>query len=253
MMFVSFNVNGLRAAIAKVGIDFFMELNADFLLLQEIKLKTPLENFLPGYFSAWNFPDCAGYAGTAILSKQKPNNIKYDFGTEFDTEGRVITFEYPLFFLVNVYVPNSQGSLDRWYYRLDWNDSLVEYLSTLLRKKSVIIGGDFNVAHNYIDIYPENTKNLEKQSGFREEERGGFDNLLELGFVDTFRLLNATKTGSYTWWSAKNNNRENNKGRCIDYFLVSDDIQGKIRSSQIFVNTDISISDHVPIKLIVEP
>jgi exodeoxyribonuclease-3 len=160
----------------------------------------PIDFQLSGYKSVWNFSKRKGYSGTAILFKEKPIYIQYGFHNyqNINDEGRIITLEYPLFFVVNVYVPNSQGTLDRWYYRLDWDTALLEYLSNLYTRKPAIIGDDFNVAHNYIDIYPENTTNIENQAGFQEEERGGFDNLLELGFVDVFRFIHPTERGFYT-------------------------------------------------------
>ncbi|GHU15681.1 exodeoxyribonuclease III [Alphaproteobacteria bacterium] len=251
MIFISLNVNGLRAALCKGLVDFLTKSQADFILLQEIKVDVPIDLTIPEYSSEWNFSGQSGYAGTAILFKKKPIGIKNGFyDTKLDSEGRLITLEYPSFFVVNVYVPNSRGNLERWYYRLDWDSALMEYISNLCLRKPVVVGGDFNVAHNYIDIYPENTTNIENQPGFREEERGAFDTLLELGFTDTFRFLHANKCGAYTWWSGQNENRKNNRGRRIDYFLVSKGFEDKILESSIF--SAITISDHAPIKLMME-
>jgi exodeoxyribonuclease-3 len=249
MLLISFNVNGLRAAIVNGLIEFLTKIQADIILLQETKIDAPVDLQIPKYKSTWHFSKRKGYSGTAILFKENPIDIQYGFrnNSEINDEGRIITLEYPLFFVVNVYVPNSQGTLDRWYYRLDWDTALVEHLSNLCVQKSVVIGGDFNVAHNYIDIYPENTKNIESRAGFREEERGGFDNLLELGFIDTFRFTHPNECGFYTWWSEKNENRKYNRGRRIDYFLISDKLTSKIRESSIML--EITISDHAPIKL----
>ncbi|GHS93368.1 exodeoxyribonuclease [Alphaproteobacteria bacterium] len=251
MIFISLNVNGLRAALCKGMADFFAASQPDFILLQEIKVDVPMDLALPEYSSEWNFSGQSGYAGTAILFKRKPLKVKQDFyDTNFNGEGRLITLEYPSFFVVNVYVPNSQGPLKRWYYRLDWDSALLDHLSHLCLQKPVLVGGDFNVAHHDRDIYPENTKNIEKQPGFREEERGAFDALLELGFIDTFRFLRADEGGAYTWWSGKYENRRNNRGRRIDYFLVSKSLETKIQESSIFSN--VTISDHAPIKLMIE-
>lgn len=245
MTFISFNINGLRASINKKLGEFLKTTNADFILLQETKIHFSMKDFLQKYYSAWNFSQNIGYSGIAIFSKYKPTNINYDTCSNFNSDGRILTFEYPSFFLVNVYVPNSKGNLSKWYYRIAFDEALNIYLSKLLNKKPLIIGGDFNVAHNYMDIYPENTKNFEAEAGFRAEERNGFDNILKLGLIDTFRYLNNNR--AYTWWSY--NNRKSNKGRRIDYFLVSENLKNRISSSTILTN--ISISDHAPIKLVI--
>jgi exodeoxyribonuclease-3 len=249
MLLISFNVNGLRAAIANGLTVFLAKTQADIVLLQETKIDAPVDLQLPKYQSTWHFSKRKGYFGTTVLFKENPINIQHGFRNDpgINDEGRIITLEYPLFFIVNVYVPNFQGTLDRWYYRLDWDTALFEHLSNLCIRKPVVIGGDFNVAHDYIDIYPENTKNIKNQIGFREEERGGFDNILELGFIDTFRFMHPNECGFYTWWSEKNENRTYNRGRRIDYFLVSDKLKSKIRKSSIM--PEITISDHAPIKL----
>lgn len=246
MVLISLNVNGLRAAISKGLREFFAVIRADAVLLQETKLNSELAGILPSYsYCDWNFSATIGYSGVATFSKFPPIAIEHDFGSDFDADGRILTFEYKDFFLVNVYVPNSCGNLSRWYYRLAWDEALSDYLSKLLNRKSVIVGGDFNVAHNYVDTYPENTKNLENEAGFRAEERAGFDNILELGFIDTFRYLHDDR--EYTWWSAKNDNRVKNRGRRLDYFLISADLKPKLTSSTII--TDVFISDHAPIVL----
>lgn len=246
MVLISLNVNGLRAAISKGLQEFLDAIHADAVLFQETKLNSALARVLPSYhYCDWNFSTTIGYSGVAIFSKLPPIAVKYDFGSNFDVDGRILTFEYKDFFLVNVYVPNSCGDLSKWYYRLAWDEALSDYLFKLLNRKSVIVGGDFNVAHNYVDIYPENTKNLENEAGFRAEERTGFDNILELGFIDTFRYLHDER--EYTWWSAKNDNRRKNRGRRLDYFLISADLRQKLSSSTILTN--ISISDHAPIML----
>jgi exodeoxyribonuclease-3 len=251
VIFISYNVNGLRAAIGKGLMDFIAASRADFILLQETKDDAPVDFSAMGYAVERNFSERRGYAGAAVLFKKKPIGVRRGFGNaELDGEGRFIVLEYPSFYVVNVYAPNSRGGLDRWYYRLDWDEALVEYVARLRCEKPVVIGGDFNVAHEYIDIYPENTRNLEKQPGFRDEERGGFDKLLEAGFVDSFRFLRPDESGAYTWRSAKCENRRNNRGRRIDYFLVSEGLEGKIRESSILLET--SISDHSPIKLVLD-
>jgi len=245
MRFISFNVNGLRAAACNGLVGLLENWQADFILLQETKINSPIDLEFQWCKSVWHFSKRKGYSGTVIFFKENPINTHLGFHSDFGDEGRVITLEYPLFFIVNVYIPNSQGSLDRWYYRLDFDSALLEYLSNLCDRKLVVVGGDFNVAHDYIDIYPENAKNIEP--GFRKEERGGFDNLLELGFVDTFRYMHPCECGFYTWWSGKHDNRKHNRGRRIDYFLVSDSIKPKIIESSIM--SEITISDHAPIKL----
>jgi exodeoxyribonuclease-3 len=253
VVFVSYNINGFRAALSKGLEDFLSALNADFIMFQETKADVSLEfnlkGCLKGYSAEWNCSERCGYAGSAIFFKKKPVSVKYGFGNKkLDGEGRLIVLEYPSFFVINVYVPNSRGNLERWYYRLDWDEALIDYLTDLRCRKPVIIGGDFNVARDYIDVYPENTKNLENYPGFREEERSDFDKLLDAGFVDTFRFLFPDKCGAYTWWSGTN--RKYNRGRRIDYFLVSEGLEKKIRGSEIL--SDVTFSDHAPIKLTLE-
>jgi exodeoxyribonuclease-3 len=244
MIFVSFNVNGIRAAIANGLMDFLTKTEADIILLQETKVNIPFDLQLSGYGATWHFARRRGYSGTAVLFREKPICIQHGFHHWLDDEGRIITLEYPLFFVVNVYVPNSQDVLDRCYYRLDWDTALLEHLSNLCARKSVVIGGDFNVAHDCIDVYPD--QNTETQSGFREEKQGGFDNLLELGFVDALRFMHPNEGGFYTWWSGRKYDRD--RGRRIDYFLVSDNLKSKISASSIVPG--ITISDHAPIQLV---
>ena len=222
------------------------DVNADFILLQETKINFQIaDEIAPNFSSAWSFSEVIGYAGVAAFFKNPPQRIVHDFPEEkFCESGRVLTLEYEDFFLINVYVPNSQGTLDRWYARLDFDEILLKYLGKLAARKHVIVGGDFNVAHKYEDIYPENTKNLEQESGFRAEERGNFDNLLDSGFVDTFRLFRSGN-GNYTWWSC--GNRNENKGRRLDYFLVTESLKPKITRSEIL--QDVVLSDHAPILL----
>lgn len=248
MVFISFNVNGIRSAINDGLSDFLKKSVADFILLQEIKVNFPIDLNTFGYKSIWNFSKRKGYSGTAILFKNTPLDVQYGFAMnhEIDDEGRIITLEYPAMFVIDVYFPNSQGDLDRWYYRLDWFSAVHEHLSNLYPRKLIIVGGDFNLAHSRLDIYPKAEKDLKDKSGFTEEERGEFDNLIEMGFVDTFRFLHPEER-AYTWWSKSNENYKYNRGRRLDYFLVSEKLAPKIRESSMM--SGITISDHVPIKL----
>ena len=219
----------------------------NFVCLQETKADEQFDVALPSFEGSWNISKRRGYAGTLCLFQKAPQSVICGLGNEkLDGEGRVLTLEYPSFFLVNVYVPQSQGGLDRWYYRLAFDKAFAEYAKKLIRRKSVIICGDFNVAHGYLDIYPENTRNFENTPGFKEEERGAFDSLLSLGFVDTFRMLHPEKS-QYTWWSGRFNAKEQNHGRRLDYFLVSQNIADKVVSSEII--TDYTGSDHAPVAL----
>jgi exodeoxyribonuclease-3 len=246
MKLLSWNVNGLRALLRDGGLPSLAG-GTDFVCLQETQMGEPISPLLPDYGAEWAFSKRLGYAGVASLFKKQPNAVIYGLGDEkLNAEGRVLTLEYPAFFLVNVYVPQSQGGLERWYYRLDFDAALAEHAECLLNQKPVILCGDFNVAHEYIDIYPENTRNFENSPGFKEEERGAFDNLLSLGFVDAFRSANPEKI-AYTWWGKRFNHKEQNKGRRLDYFLVSENIADAVVSSEII--SDFTGSDHAPITL----
>jgi len=246
MRLISWNINGLRAAIDKGFEDTFASFNADFVCLQETKLqpgKVALE--LPGYSSFWNFAEKKGYSGTCIFTRQTPLNATNGIGVpEFDTEGRVITLEMPAFYLVNVYVPTSQDELRRLDYRMHWDDAFRKYVCCLLEKKPVIICGDFNVAHKEIDLAtPDLCRDC---AGFSDEERTKFTELLSCGFTDAWRARNPDKV-KYTWWSYRKYARALNIGWRLDYFLVSDILIERVKETSILGN--ILGSDHCPIAL----
>lgn len=246
MKFISWNVNGLRACVKKDFEQSFADLNADFFCLQEIKLQEgQIDLQFNGYESYWNFAEKKGYSGTAIYTKHKPLNVTYGIGIpEHDTEGRVITLEYEDFYLITVYVPNSQTELRRLDYRMQWEDDFRAYLCGLAEKKGVIVCGDLNVAHKEIDL--KNPKSNKRNAGFTDEEREKFGILLDSGFTDTWRFLNPEKV-KYSWWSYRFNARKNNAGWRIDYFLVSDQLKDKIADAEI--HNDIFGSDHCPVEL----
>lgn len=247
MRFLSWNVNGLRACVKKGFEDVFWGMDADFFCLQETKLQPgQIELDLPGYEQFWCSAEKKGYSGTAIFAKHKPLSVRYNLGIpEHDTEGRVITLEYPDFWLVTVYTPNAQNELKRIDYRMQWEDAFRDYLTELDQEKPVIVCGDLNVAHNEIDL--KNPKTNIGNAGFSYEERGKFGELLEAGFTDTFRHLYPDLEGAYSWWSYRFNARANNAGWRIDYFLVSDRIQDKI--SKAYICSEIEGSDHCPVGL----
>ncbi|SMC57617.1 exodeoxyribonuclease III [Papillibacter cinnamivorans] len=247
MKMISWNVNGLRACIGKGFWDFFRLADADIFCMQETKmLRGQATIDLPDYEEFWNSADKKGYSGTAVFSKQKPISATYDLGIEeHDHEGRVITLEYDTFFLVNCYTPNSQRDLVRLDYRMKWEDDFREYLIGLDRKKPVILCGDLNVAHKEIDL--RHPKANMKNAGFTQEERNKMTELLEAGFVDSFRLLYPQRTDAYTWWSYMHNARASNAGWRIDYFIVSERIAPQIQNSEIY--QEIPGSDHCPVAL----
>jgi exodeoxyribonuclease-3 len=247
MRFISWNVNGLRACMQKGFMDFFKDVSADFFCLQETKLQAgQIEMDLPGYQQFWNYAEKKGYSGTAIFAKKAPISTVLGVGVpELDTEGRLITLEYPEFFLVTCYTPNAQRELARIDHRLKWEAAFADYLKTLDAKKPVIVCGDLNVAHNEIDL--KNPSSNRGNAGFSDEERGCFSTLLSCGFTDSFRYLNPDLTGAYTWWSYMFNARKNNSGWRIDYFLVSDRIADKIKAAPIYA--EILGSDHCPVGL----
>ena len=247
MRFISWNVNGLRACMQKGFMDFFREVDADFFCLQETKLQQgQIDLELPGYQQFWNYAQKKGYSGTAIFARPEPLTVKLGIGVEeLDTEGRVITLEYPAFYLITCYTPNAQRELARIGHRLKWETAFADYLKSLDAVKPVIICGDLNVAHTEIDL--KNPGANRKNAGFSDEERGCFSNLLSQGFTDTFRYLNPDVTGAYTWWSYMFNARQNNAGWRIDYFLVSSRIADRITAAPIYA--EILGSDHCPVGL----
>lgn len=247
---VSWNVNGLRSCIGKGFWDFFKEVDADIFCVQETKLQEgQLELELEGYEHYWNYAVKKGYSGTAIFTKIKPVSSSCGIGIEeHDNEGRVITLEFEEFFLVNVYTPNSKRELERLEYRMKWEDDFREYLKQLEQTKPVIICGDMNVAHKEIDL--KNPRSNKRSAGFTMEEREKFSQLLEHGFVDTFRTLYPDKTGAYTWWSYMFKSREKNAGWRIDYFCVSGALKDRIEAAEIY--SDTMGSDHCPVGLTIK-
>ena len=247
MKFVSWNVNGLRACIGKDFYTSFASLNPDFFCLQETKLQEGQVTMdLPGYQEYWCYAEKKGYSGTAIFARTPALSVSYGIGQpELDNEGRVITLEYPEFYLITCYTPNSQRELARLDHRMRWDEAFRNYVSGLDRKKPVIMCGDLNVAHKEIDL--KNPASNHKNAGFSDEERASFQKLLDAGFTDTFRYLYPDVTGAYSWWSYMFNARKNNAGWRIDYFLVSDRLQDKIRQASI--HSDILGSDHCPVSL----
>ncbi len=247
MKFISWNVNGLRAIVKKNFSEVFEALDADFFCLQETKLQEgQIELDLPGYHQYWNYAEKKGYSGTAIFAKEPALSVRYGLGIEeHDTEGRVITLEYPEFFLITCYTPNSQNELRRLDYRMTWEDAFLAYLTELKQQKPVILCGDLNVAHKNIDI--KNWKTNQKSAGFTPEEREKFSTLLAAGFTDTFRYFYPDAEGIYSWWSYRFNARKNNAGWRIDYFVVSDDLNERLLDAKI--QTDIIGSDHCPVEL----
>ena len=251
MKLISWNVNGLRAVINKGFEEFFKGINADIFCIQETKmqeeqLEEKINTIFNGYKMYWNSAEKKGYSGTAIFSKKEPINVKYGIGIEeHDKEGRVITLEFEKFYMVNCYTPNSKRELERLDYRMIWEEDFRNYLLELNKKKPVILCGDLNVAHKEIDL--KNPKTNRRNAGFTDEEREKMTELLNSGFVDSFRYLYPDKTDKYTWWSYMFKAREKNAGWRIDYFIVSDRIKDKINESYIF--SEIMGSDHCPVGL----
>ena len=247
MKLVSWNVNGLRACLGKGFLDFCDIVDADVLCLQETKMRPEQAEFeLPGYTRYWNSADKKGYSGTAVFTRREPISVTYDFGDDIHRhEGRVITAEYPAFYLVCCYTPNSKDQLARLDYRMEWEDDIRDYLMELDAKKPVVYCGDLNVAHEEIDI--KNPKSNRMNPGFSDEERAKMTRLLGSGFTDTFRYLYPDKTGAYSWWSYRFNARKNNAGWRIDYFIVSDRLRERLEGAKI--HTEIFGSDHCPVEL----
>lgn len=250
MKLISWNVNGIRACLGKGFMEFFSEADADVFCLQETKLSEgQLELELPGYYQYWNYAEKKGYSGTAIFTKVKPLSVTYGLGIELhDKEGRVITTEFDEFYFITVYTPNSQNELARLSYRMQWEDDFLAYIKELEKKKPVIYAGDFNVAHQEIDL--KNPKTNRKNAGFTDEEREKMSKVLESGFIDTFRYFYPEKEGIYSWWSYRFKAREKNAGWRIDYFLASECLKDRLQEAKI--HTDVFGSDHCPIELDIE-
>lgn len=250
MKLISWNVNGLRACVQKGFLDYFHAADADFFCIQESKLQEgQITLDLPDYHQYWNYAEKKGYSGTAIFAKKEPLNVTRGIGTAiYDTEGRVITLEYDMFYLVTCYTPNSQNELARLSYRMEWEDAFRTYLLQLDRKKPVILCGDLNVAHTEIDL--KNPKTNRKNAGFSDEEREKMTELLNAGFTDTFRYFYPDAEGIYSWWSYRFKAREKNAGWRIDYFLTSKRLDSSLTGAAI--HTDVFGSDHCPVELTIE-
>ena len=247
MKLISWNVNGLRACMQKGFGDFFKEIDADIFCIQESKLQEGQIDFEPeGYHAYWNYAVKKGYSGTAIFTKEEPISVTYGLGIEeHDQEGRVITLEFPAFFMVTVYTPNAQRELTRLEYRMTWEDDFRAYLQKLDAVKPVIICGDLNVAHKEIDL--KNYKTNRGNAGFTDEEREKFTVLLEAGFIDTFRYFYPDLEGAYSWWSYMFKAREKNAGWRIDYFVASERLTDKLTGAAI--HPEVIGSDHCPVEL----
>ncbi len=247
MKCISWNVNGLRAVVKKNFMEVFAAADADLFCLQETKLQEgQIELDLPGYLQFWNYAEKKGYSGTAIFSKMEPLSVQYGIGAdEHDHEGRVITLEFPEFYFLTVYTPNSQDGLRRLEYRMRWEDAFLSYVKELDRKKPVIWCGDLNVAHEEIDL--KNPKTNHMNAGFTDEERGKLTAALDSGFIDTFRHFYPEEAGIYSWWSYRGRARENNAGWRIDYFIASERLADRLEDAKI--HTEIYGSDHCPVEL----
>ena len=250
MKLISWNVNGIRACLNKGFKEFFEEIDADIFCIQETKCqKGQIDLEFDGYTSYWNSAEKKGYSGTAVFTKIKPLNVTYGIGIEeHDKEGRVITLEFEDFYLVNVYTPNSKRELERLDYRQIWEDEMRKYLLKLNENKPVVMCGDLNVAHNEIDL--KNPSSNRRNAGFTDEERNKMTELLNAGFLDTFRYFYPDKTGEYSWWSYMRKARENNAGWRIDYFIVSKDIEKRLKDAKIY--QEVMGSDHCPVGLEIE-
>ena len=249
MKYISWNVNGIRACVQKGFETFFKEVDADIFCLQETKMQEgQLVLELPGYHQYWNYAEKKGYSGTAIFTKVKPLSVAYGIGIEeHDQEGRVITIEFEEYYFITVYTPNSQDKLQRLDYRMKWEQDFLAYLKKLEENKPVILCGDLNVAHNEIDL--KNPKSNRKNAGFTDEERGKFAELLDSGFIDTFRYFYPDMIDIYSWWSYRFSARSRNSGWRIDYFIVSEALQNRLQDAKI--HTEILGSDHCPVELMI--
>ena len=245
---ISWNVNGLRSCMGKGFMDFFDSVDADIFCLQEIKLSEgQIEWNKENYYSYWNYAEKKGYSGTAVFSKEKPLSVKYGIGIdEHDHEGRVITLEFDNFYMVTVYTPNSQRELTRLEYRMKWEDDFRNFLNDLRKTKPVVVTGDMNVAHKEIDLKNPNRHN----AGFTDEERQKMTELLDSGFIDTFRYFYPDAEQRYSWWSYMFKSREKNAGWRIDYFLASKELEDRLISAEI--HDKVLGSDHCPIELVID-
>ncbi|WP_427042856.1 exodeoxyribonuclease III [Fusobacterium sp. SB021] len=250
MKFISWNVNGIRACLTKGFMDFFNNEDADIFCLQETKVQAgQVELDLKGYHQYWNYAEKKGYSGTAVFTKQEPLSVRYGLGIEeHDKEGRVITLEFPDFYFITVYTPNSKTELERLDYRMVWEDEFRKYMKDLEKEKPVVVCGDLNVAHKEIDL--KNPKTNRKNAGFTDEERNKFTELMDAGFIDTFRYFYPEQEGIYSWWSYRFKAREKNAGWRIDYFLTSASMKDRLVSAKI--HTEILGSDHCPVELVIK-
>ncbi len=250
MKLISWNVNGLRACVGKNFMEFFHETDADVFCVQETKMQAgQLELPMEGYHQYFNYAKKKGYSGTALFTKKEPLSVTYGIGIEeHDQEGRVITAEYENFYVVTCYTPNSQTGLARLEYRMQWEEDFLAYLKRLEEKKPVVLCGDLNVAHTEIDL--KNPKTNRKNAGFTDEEREKMTNLLQHGFIDTYRYFYPDQEGVYSWWSYRFKAREKNAGWRIDYFIVSEALKDRLVSAKI--HTEVMGSDHCPVELVLE-
>ncbi|MDD3369215.1 MAG: exodeoxyribonuclease III [Lachnospiraceae bacterium] len=244
---ISWNVNGLRACMDKGFADFFKKADADIFCLQETKLQAGQIDFAPEeYHCYWNYAEKKGYSGTAIFTKEEPLAVTYGMGIEeHDKEGRVITLEYPDYYMITVYTPNSKRELERLSYRMEWEDVFSDYMNGLRKNKPVVVCGDLNVAHAEIDL--KNPKTNHKNAGFTDEERAKMTALLQTGFIDTFRYFHPDQEGIYSWWSYMFHAREKNAGWRIDYFLASEELKEQLVAASI--HTEVMGADHCPVEL----
>ncbi|MCM1038586.1 MAG: exodeoxyribonuclease III [Roseburia sp.] len=247
---ISWNVNGLRACMGKGFLDFFKQEDADIFCLQETKLQEgQIQLDLPGYHQYWNYAEKKGYSGTAIFTKEEPLSVFYGIGIEeHDHEGRVITLEFPSFYMITVYTPNSQDGLARLDYRMKWEDDFLAYIKKLEENKPVIYCGDLNVAHKEIDL--KNPKTNRKNAGFTDEERAKFTVVTQSGLIDSFRYFYPDLEGAYSWWSYRFHAREKNAGWRIDYFIISQALKDHLKDALIY--KDVFGSDHCPVGLLIE-